>query len=290
MKQSIFIFCLIFLSSNNIFGQLEPQDLSNLVKMGEAYASDQNARGEEFMQSIEALRTPALDHMADVFISIAKSDSTLLEPTVINRPSNEELKYWYVIREIHYQKGGDKSNTQIAEEVLAQEIDERWLVDNYYYRVQSGFAFLFNGADLSNYNLSLDDYGLKNDTEKAIVFLNIMDALIVRFRVLNQMGNPDGLLAFASKLPKVNAKPYFKFVNFDFDDFDFIGHKKLESYKETKMSSYYAALISHFMATVDKKKQDAAQAIYFNSILSKKEYFKYSADKKTLKTYYKQSK
>jgi hypothetical protein len=277
MKQ---IFTAIFLSITLLsFGQYEA-DFENLVKLGELYSKNVNATGDNFINSVNELRTPGLNHIIDALIAIGKGDEKLLTKEFLSKPSEEELKYWYVIREIHYNKQSENSdpkpNDEVARETLENEIDSRWLLDNYYYRIQGGIAKMFNDKDLSGYNFELNDYGLDTDTEKAILFFAISNSLTQRFQVLLMIKNFSKLLEFVEKLPTFNGKPYYEYTSFDFEDFEWIGYNKTESYKERHLGNLYSALIGHFSALAEHEKTDELRNLYFNSILFMPDYFKYS--------------
>ncbi|AUC16544.1 hypothetical protein BTO06_15920 [Tenacibaculum sp. SZ-18] len=261
------------------FGQ-EKADFDNLVKLGEIYSKNVNATGDEFKKEAEKLRTPELNHIIDALIAIGEGDKKLLTKEFLSKPSEKELKYWYVLREIHYNNQSEKSeprpSEEIAKETLETEIDSRWLLDNYYYRIRGGIAKMFNDKNLSKYNIDLNNYGLENETEKAILFFAITNSLTQRFRVLQMMKNYDKLLEFVDKLPTFNRKPYYEYTSFDFEDFEWIGYEKTESYKDRHLGSLFLALNGHFSALAEKEKTDEMRNLYFNSILFIAEYFKYS--------------
>lgn len=275
--------------------KLDQKDLNNLIAISELYSHNTNETGDEFAKSIDLLRTPKLNHIADALIAIGKGDKTILENRFLARPSDEELVLWYVIREIHYNRTNEKHTPRpdivVANEILSQKIDNRWLLDNYYYRIHGGIASLFNDADLSKYNFNLDSLGFKDETEKAIFFLNMMDALVgSRFKVLQMMKNNKKILDFCDKLPKFNGKEYFYYKNFDYDDFDWIGYDKTESYNERHIGGLYSTLIAQFSAIAELRDKKDAQKIYFNSIMHEQKYFKFTQSKDDLQSLYDKSK
>lgn len=292
MKQ---FFTLLFLSITLLsFGQ-EKNDFANLVKLGEIYSRNVNATGDDFKIEVEKLSTPGLRHMIDALIAVGNGDKKLLTEEFLSKPSVQELKYWYVLRAIHYNNRSENSATRpneiIAKEILEKEIDSRWLLDNYYYRIRGGIAKLFNDTDLSNCNIDLDIYGLANDTEKSILFFAISNSLTQRFRVLQMMNNYDKLLEFAAKLPTFNGKSYYEYTSFDFEDFEWIGYDKTESYKDSHLGPLFLALNSHFSAFAAKEKISEMSALYFNSILFIPDYFIHSGGMKNdLQALYDQSK
>jgi hypothetical protein len=275
--------------------KLEQTDLNNLIAISQLYSQNPNARGSKFVKSIDSLRTTKLNHIADALIVSGKGDKSILEPRFLERPNDEELVLWYIIREIHYNRTNEKltprPDTVVANEILSKKIDSRWLLDNYYYRIHGGISSLFNEANLSNYNFNIDSLGFKDETEKAIFFLNMMDALVGgRFKVLLMMKNNNKILEFCDKLPKFNGKEYFYYKNFDYNDFDWIGYDKTESYNERYIGNLYSTLITQFSATVELRDKKDAQEIYFNSILHEPKYFKFTQSKDDLHLLYDKSK
>lgn len=277
------------------WGQNQNQDFENLVKLGEIYSKNVNASGDEFKNAVNELRTPSLNHIIDALIAVGESDKKLLTKEFLTKPTKMELKYWYVLREIHYNNQSKEKkprpNDIVAKEVLEKDIDIRWLLDNYYYRIHGGIAQMFNTEDLSTYNFNLDDYGLENETEKAILFFAVTNSLTQRFKVLQYMKNYDKLLEFANKLPTFNGKPYYEYHSFDFEDFEWIGYDKIENYKERHIGALYSTLNGHFFALSEQGKKTELQNLYFNSILFIPDYFKYSGGMESdLKELYKMSK
>lgn len=275
--------------------KLEQTDLNNLIAISELYSHNTNASGDKFAKSIDSLRTTKLNHIVDALIAVGKGDKTILETRFLARPNDEELVLWYVIREIHYNRKNEKitprQDAVVANEILSKKIDSRWLLDNYYYRIHGGIASLFNDADLSKYNFNIDSLGFKDETEKGIFFLNMMDALVGgRFKVLKMMKNNKKILDFCDKLPKFNGKEYYYFKNFDYDDFDWIGYDKTESYNEWHIGDLYSKLIAQFSATAELRDKKDAQEIYFNSILHEPKYFKFTQSKEDLQSLYDKSK
>lgn len=293
-----FIFTLLILLTTTISVaqvNLNQKDFKNLIAISALYSQNPNATGRDFEKSIEALRTPILSHIIDVLIASGKGNKTILEPRFLSRPNDDELVLWYVIREIHYNRTNDKQTPKpdsvVANEVLSKKIDSRWLLDNYYYRIHGGIATLFNEADLSKYNFDIDNLGFKDATEKAIFFLNIVDALAGgRFKVLQFMKNDKKILEFCDKLPTFNGKPYFYFKNFEYKDFDWIGYNKTESYNERHIGNLYNTIIAQFSAMAELGDKKAAREIYFNSILYEPKYFKLSDAEDKLQSLYDQAK
>ena len=275
--------------------KLVEKDLKNLIRISELYSKNPNATGNEFAKSVDSLRTKKLNNICDVLIEVGKAEKTILTDKYLSKPNSEELLLWYVIREIHYNQVSEtkskRPNIDVANEVLSQKIDERWLLDNYYYRIHGGIAKLFNESDLSKINIDIEKLGFKNQTEKSIFFLSIIDAMIGgRFKVLQMLKKNDKIIEFSEKLPTFNGKKYFYNVNLDFEDFNWIGYEESKSYSEVNFGNLYTILIAQFSAVSQLKSKTEAQEIYFNSILHIPKYFKYSNAKEELQMLYDNSK
>ena len=289
------IYTFVMLCSISLFGKaqtkLPEKDFNNLIALSELYTSNVNARGEQFAKTADSLRTPLLSHMVDVLILIGKADTGLLQNKYVARPGHDELMYWYVLREIHYnhvdkarKKRPDK---ELAQDVLAQAIDDRWLLDNYYYRMISGVAMLFNNADLSNINFDMDKLSFKNDTEKAIFYCNMMDGLVnSRFRVLQYLKKNDKILEFSKKLPSFNGKAYFYYSNLSFPDFEWVPYDKTESFKQRNINNLINTIMTQFTCYATADDKVSAKELYFNSIAHDPQYFKYSSNSKDLEQVY----
>ena len=289
----LFFILISFLSFAQV--KLNTKELNNLVAISELYSRNTNARGPEFAKSIDSLRTTTLNPIVDALIEVGKGEKSILENKYLARPSNEQLYLWYVIREIHYnlvsKTKAKRPNIEIANEVLSQKIDTRWLLDNYYYRIHGGIASLFNNADLSNFNIDIEKLGFKNQTEKSIFYFNMMDALVGgRFKVLQMLKKNDKILEFAEKLPKFNNQKYFYYKDFDFKDFDWVGYEETKSYSEVNIGNLYITLIAHYIATIQLNGKPEAQEIYSNSILHEPKYFKYSIAKADLEMLFEKNK
>ena len=79
---------------------------------------------------------------------------------------------------------------------------------------------------MSKYNIELDSYGLKSNTEKAIVYLNLI--VNTRFKVLQMLKKNKKLIEFASKYAKF-VRNIFIITDGQAPNFEWIGHRKKDS-------------------------------------------------------------
>lgn len=292
------IYCLTLLIFTSIYihSQIEinDSDLKNLVEIGEYYSNNVMLTQKTAIEDLEKLRTNKLNNLINLLQKQSEKSIEVLDSKYLNRPNYDDLVMWYVIREIHYnltdKENKPRKSIEVAKEFLNKEIDEKWLLDNYYHRLYGTVSMIFNKTDLSDYNIELDNYQLKSDTEKAIVFLNFMDALGTRFKVLQMFKNSKKILEFASRMPKFNGKEYFYYTNFEYEDFKWIGHRKKEMFNERRIGLLYDITMAHMGAESEINGKKETLEIYENSIMTKPEYFKYSNNKSFVKELYKKSK
>jgi hypothetical protein len=296
MKKIIaFILLISAAITANAQAKLSDQDFNNLLALADLYSHDNMCSGVDFVQTANSLRTPVLNHIVDVLITMGKADSALLEKGILARPEHDELVLWYVIREVHYNRIDSAQNkpsaSEVAKKVLSENIDERWLVHNYYYFQHGGFGMYFNKADLSRVNINVDSLGLKDKTERGIFFLNMIDALIRgRFLVLSHLKKYDLLMSFSRKMPQFNGKPYFYYTDLDFPDFNWSGFKSTDTYKQSHIGDLIGTLAAHFAAMANTYEKGEARELYFNSILHRPEFFKYSTQSEKLQKIYDRAK
>lgn len=288
MKTILFFFAFSISARAQV--KLSDKDFDNLVAIGILYSNDVNATGKDFDKSVQALKTPALNHLVDALCLLDGGNKDILSHKYLDRPVDDELQLWYVLREIHYNRQDDNKNPKpdkdVAKETLEKTIDSRWLLDTYYYHLSHGLAMMFNDKNLSKTNFDLKTYQLKGTTEKAIFFFNITKPLIQRFQVLGHLKNSEKLLQFANKLPTFNGKPYYEYTDFSYDDFEWVGYDKVETYNDRHLGEFYGYLTAHFMALADKNKIEDAKKLYFNSVMYKPEYFKFSGMEDSLNQLY----
>nr|WP_319401687.1 hypothetical protein [uncultured Carboxylicivirga sp.] len=273
--------------------QLEQADLDKLVGLGEYYSKNVMLSSENAVNELEEFRTDKLNNIIDVMQVMAKGSMDIIDEKYLTKPNDSDLILWYVIREIHYnltdKENQPKPSMEIAKKVLADSIDKRWLIDNYYFRIQGTIAKLFNTVDFSKIDFNLNSYGLETDFEKSALYFNLLNAFTTRFKVLQFMKNNKKIIEFADKMPTFNGKAYYEYTDFDYEDFQWIGHKDIEMYKARHLSNLYAALTAHMNASAAENESNLTNKIYWSSIMSKPDYFKYSGNESDLKKLYKKS-
>jgi hypothetical protein len=227
-------------------------------------------------------KSPAKFHnFIDQLIASKEDSDEILKTGYLKRPTDDELIFWYVVREFHYNNSEPdslkKTKDQILDWLTSEKIDDRWLLDNYFYRIGNRIATLYNKEDLSKMNLELANLGLRNETEKAMFVMFIINTCGQRLSVMSFTGKGDPESAI-KRLPRIDGKDYYYYKNFNYPDFDWVGYKKIESYNERHLGTFYGVLLNHLDFLVKTGQKDKAIELQKNSILSNPKLFKYSGN------------
>lgn len=282
------VFLFILFPANLLCAELNEKETSVLASIAEVTYKGLAAGDSSVKIELNKLRIEKFNGLLNLLLHVDGADSVLFTTQILSKPNPDELRYYYAIREVCAAKrNGDSSAKypEIIREVMKRRIDDGNLLDNYYYTLKPGIAAYFNKTNLKYVNIDLNSLGLKNETEKAICFLNITYSLLgPRFIMLETKRNYTAILELISKAPKFNGKEYYCYSNFDYEDFVYLGFKEFENYNERYIGKLYHVLLSHLKALTESGQKQEAQKLYKESILSKSRYFKYSKYEKELKS------
>ena len=289
MKKIAFIilgFCL----SVSSFGQTEYN--KKLIELGKAY--------KDFILSNEATKddytyfksnVPENLKVATEFIieSITKNNK-LLTLKFLSRPDDITLKQLYIIRNINYNLREENSidNNKLIDSLTTEDIPIYELIDCYYGMLIIAVGNKNQPFDLSKINFKLNDYNLKDDTEKGIFFLRVMrlcGTTIWGYINVAKPMNTKKAYEYIQKFPKFNGRPYYQYSDFYFPDFEMIisKDKGIQSYKSYYLDKYFETLLTHLLCLnkengSEKEKND----LLLGSILKNENLYKYTEYKDVL--------
>lgn len=269
-------------------------EIKQLVKIGELYSfggregRSLKEKKSIYVSKLNDYHEKKFKRIIDLIKYGIEGEKSIPVDSFFLRPSDCELKYWYVIREIHYnnQEKEPLDNSEVALKTLKADIFEPWLLDNYYYRLRTEID-ISNNKKFQYLNFDLDKLKLKNVAEKAIFFFNITDNLMTGFSVVSMTGKTKEIMERVKYFPKFDSKYFYEYSDFDYVDFDWIGYKKIESYNETHFDKYYGGLLAYYSILKKEFGDEHADKVYYSSILSKPAYFKYVSFKDELYALYK---
>lgn len=289
MKRLTSIIGILILVSQISFGQTN----NGLIELGKAYRQFmfRNNPPTEFLKGLEKYDSTELAYSAKFIREAIRENNSILSDSYLKRPSDKDLKDLYIIVQINYniRKENPRDNNEIINELENKSILTQDLVDNYYSMLIDCYGNKVKPFDMTNVNFDLNSYGLMDDTEKAIVFLEVLR--LCGFQIwgyINVAKPPKYELAmeYINKYPKFNSLPYYQFLDLNFSDFkmNIESEEKAQSYKEYYIDKYYETLLNH-LTCLNETNQDQEKIydLVLGSLLKEENFYKYSKEEKRLK-------
>jgi hypothetical protein len=290
-----FSFLLFILAMNICVAQTAEN--AYLIKSAKAY-KDFMFRNEATKADIKELDNNVPERLrpvADFIAEAIKSNNKIFTSKYLSRPSSTVLKDIFIVRAINLNIRQDSpaDNNKLIDSLNNAVISDYELLDNYYEMIFTAVGNKNQPFDLRKADLKLNEYGLKDDTEKGIVFLRCFEfcgKTIWGYINVAKPQNTAEAMNYINKFPKVNGRPYFQYTDFSFPDFEMniIKDKGLQSYKGFYLHKFYELLLSHLLTlnkegASEKDKND----LLLGSILKETNYYKYTAYKETLEKIFK---
>jgi hypothetical protein len=293
MKKLTFIFGISIFFVQISFCQVN----EGLIELGKAYRQFmfRNNPPDQFLKGLEKFETTDLAYPAKFIGEAIREHSNILTLDYLKRPCDKDLKYLYVITQINYniRKEHPKDNNELINQLLVKEILPQELVDNYYSMLVSCYGNKVKPFDMTSINFDLNSYGLKDDTEKAILYLEVMRLCGLQIWGYINIAKPpkyELALNIVSKYPKFNYLPYYQFLDLNFPDFkiNIESEDKVQSYKEYYIDKLYETLINN-LTCLNETNQDKEKKydLVLGSILKEENFYKYSKNEKQLKKLFK---
>jgi hypothetical protein len=268
-----------------------------LIQVAKGY-KDFMFRNEATKADIKALNSNVperLKPVADFIVEAIKSDNKIFTSKYLNRPASTVLKDIYIVRAVNLniRQENPADNNKLIDSLKNVSISDYELLDNYYGMIFTAVGNKNQPFDLKKSDLKLNEYGLKDDTEKGILFLRCFEfcgKTIWGYINVAKPQNTAESINYINKFPKLNGRPYFQYTDFSFPDFEMniIKDKGRQSYKAYYLHKYYELLLSHLLTlnkegATEKEKND----LLLGSILKETNYYKYTAYKETLEKIFK---
>jgi hypothetical protein len=296
MKKFIFSIGLLIFGLQLVFCQTN----DGLIELGKAYRQFmfRNNPPSDFLQKLEKFENTELSFPAKFIKEIITPNNLILADSFLTRPSDKDLKYIYIIKNINdnIRKEKPKDNNDLINDLLKSDILPQVLVDGYYSMLITANGNKNQPFDMSKINFDINSYGLKDDTEKSIFFLEVMSqcgAQIWGYMNIVKPPNYSLALEYINKYPKFNSLPYFQFLDLNFPDFktNITSDSKTQSFKEYYIDKYYEILLNHLTCLRETKQgEDKIYDLMLGSLLKEQNYYKYSKKENQLKDLFKEYK
>lgn len=268
------------------------QGNEGLIDLGKTYKQFmfRNNPPETVLANLDKYDNTELSFVSNFIQETIRPNSNVLSDEFLKRPSDNDLKLIYIVREVdlNVRKEKPKDNNELVNDLLKKEVDTRELIDNYYSILFAAYGNKVKPYDLSETDFQLNNYGLKDETEKGIFFLVSMrlNGLMI-FGYMNIVKPPNYEKAYdeINKYPTYNGSPYFQFSDLNFPDFKMKieSDGKPESYKRYYIDKYYETLLSHLDCLRSQGDKEKMYDLVLGSILHDEIYFKYSNKEKEIK-------
>lgn len=287
MKKKLLAFICI-LSTTLILGQENPK----LIELGKAYKNFmfRNEAPKDFISELKKDMPENLNSASNFIIQTLTEKNNLLKQEYLALPNEQTLKFVYIIRQINYnlRKENQTDNNIIIDSLKLANTSHNELVDNYYDILFTGVGNKNQPFNLSKIDFKLNDYNLKNDTEKGIFFLkcmNLCGTSIWGYMNIPKPANTAKTFSLIEKYPKFNGLEYYQYTDLNFPDFEMVisSDKGKESYKSYYINKYYETLIYHLVCLKkENAKEKEINNILLGSILKDRSLYKYTGYKEML--------
>jgi len=290
-----YILILLLILCNRVYAQ-ESNNVF-LVKFAKAYKDFmfRNEMPNETVKELKAMLTDETKVAGEFILQTLTSGNKITSRQYLTRPENNSLKQIYII---HALSRNERKENRIDENKLIDSLNNQIISDYELLDIYYGMLFTAVGNknqpfNLSKMNLKLEDYELKDQTERAILYLRCMEmcnATIWGYMNIVTPPNTEKAMTFIKKFPKFNGRPYYQFTDVYFGDFEkeIIEDKGKQSYKAYYLNKYFELLLSHLICLNREKASDKElNDLLLGSILRERDLYKYTKYKPTLEKMFK---
>lgn len=293
-------FLLLSLFCGMMLGLCGQNSHQQMIFLAKTYSNFmfRNQPTKEVFKELKAMADPDMAATVDFITQTITTKNKILTTRYLTRPDDRILKQIYIIRAISLNQNEKTpvDNDSLIDSLTRADIPVYELVDNYYEMVFMAVGNKNQPFNLSKMNFKMNDYQLKDDTERGILFLKCMrlcGTTIWGYMNIAKPMNTAEAYKYIKKFPKFNGQPYYQYTDFSFDDFEMVIIKDngRESYKGYYLNKYYETLLYHLLCLrkeggTEKEIQD----LMLGSILRKRNLYSYTEYKDILEDMFKEVK
>lgn len=287
-------FLLMSLFCGMVLGLYGQDNHQQMIFLAQTYSNYmfRNQPTKEVFKELKAMADPDMAATVDFITQTITTKNKILTTRYLTRPDDRILKQIYIIRAISLNQNEKTpvDNDSLIDSLTRADIPVYELVDNYYEMVFMAVGNKNQPFNLSKMNFKMNDYQLKDDTERGILFLKCMrlcGTTIWGYMNIAKPMNTAEAYKYIKKFPKFNGQPYYQYTDFSFDDFEMVIIKDngKESYKRYYLDKYYETILYHLICL---RKEGGTQKeihdLMLGSILSKRSLYSYTRYKDTLES------
>jgi len=215
-------------------------------------------------------------------------ENKLATKTYLTLPDEKTLQYLFWISNLSQNmiEGSERSNETILDSLSKLSPNRYVWIDSYYNMLFTGIGNKHEHFNLSKVNFTLDEYNLKDDTEKGILFLRCISlcrSMIWGYMNIVKPANTKEAYSYIKKFPKVNGLAYYQYKDLYFTDFEVIIDGKTQSFKTYYIDQYYDLLLYHLVCMKKEgASEDEMHELMLGSIMKDEKLYKYTKNKATL--------
>ena len=274
------------------------QDRQQTLFLAKTYSNFmfRNQPTKEVFKELKSSRNPDNQATVDFITQTITTRNKILSTKYLKRPDDRTLKQVYIVRAVSMNLGEKNpvDNNRLIDSLTKADVPVYELVDNYYEMVFMAVGNKNQPFNLSKVNFRLNDYQLRDNTERGIFFLKCMrlcGTTIWGYINIAKPMNTAKAYENIKKFPKFDGRPYYQYDDFSFDDFEMVIIKDngKESYKGYYLNKYYETLLYHLLCL---RKEGASQKeiddLMLGSILRKRSLYSYTKYQETLEDMFKE--
>jgi hypothetical protein len=273
---------------------------SDIVDLAKIYRNFHFANDppSDITDRLKAITSPDLMISKEFIAELIKTNNQIASKKYLTKPDSITLKNLYIVRILNWNmhEANPTDNDSVIDSLVNERSDYNELLACYYDLIFTAVGNKNRPFDMSQFNFTLWDYNLQNDTEKGIFFLTSMQTfgtLIWGYMNIPKPPNYKLALEFINKYPKYNSQPYYQYLDLNFKDFELTTDKRKpkESFKKYYLNKYMNTLLYHCTSLGQKKKnQEKINDVLLGSILKTESYWDYFNDRGVLEAIFKKIK
>ncbi|NLR91380.1 hypothetical protein [Flammeovirga agarivorans] len=291
----LFLFCLFFIglyiqaTAQKVDTQTEIIELATIFHNNHVKGSPD----ESTLEKLKNIKSKELVFSKKFILEIITEQNSIISEPFLTKPDTTDLKNIYIISRLNHKMFGSE-NVSLFDELAilrAEKTPYNELVNFYYDLIFSLAENKNKGLTFEKINFNLDEFNLSNDVEKGIFFLNCMNIYYSGIKFFMDYNKPPKMKEakeYINKYPKFNGQEYYNYKSLAFQDFVFRLDKRKpkESFKQHYINIYLQVLFYNYVLLVDANDHEQTE-LYEHSILSQKEYWKFSTEPEVFEELYK---
>jgi len=290
LKRNILIVLILAFIQTSILGQNEKNigTLTNVGKKISVYHQDSRLSvPDSLFEYLSSINNVECQSTVDFFSETLREKNNLFSDKYLTKPDKQTLIQIYLVDLAsgfsQFYKGEELENNVEYNSNNYPSYFE--LVDTYYSILFKSLSNRNRTTLFSKSNINLNDLKLENSTEKSIFYFRFIDALSknVIIPILFDLDASEVYCSDFDNFPRIDNQNFYEYTNFDFKNFKSRITNFNGNYKHYIINEIYKIQIAYINCLENNFVNERnIKTVIENSILSKRELFKYCEKKDVL--------